>query len=122
MKISKLTKKEEEIMSILWDSDKPMSANDIMNASNGICLNTVQQTLHKLLKINYIHISNIELNKKSLTRLFRPSIDEADYFSFFINKSAFAKLASNFIKQSDNEETLKELSNLIAKKRAELKG
>lgn len=121
MKFSKLTKREEEIMSILWNNDEPISANDIVNASNGISLNTVQQTLHKLLEVNYIHVSSVGMNKKSLTRLFRPSIDEADYFSVFINKSAYAKLASYFIKQSDSEETLEELSNLIAKRRAELK-
>ena len=68
MKFSKLTKREEETMSILWNNDEPMSANDIVNASNGISLNTVQQTLHKLLEVNYIHVSSVGMNKKSLTR------------------------------------------------------
>ena len=51
MKFSKLTKRESEIMSILWNTDSEMSAIDIMNASDGISLNTIQQTLQKLLKL-----------------------------------------------------------------------
>ncbi|MEJ8738556.1 hypothetical protein WKT02_13995 [Erysipelotrichaceae bacterium HCN-30851] len=42
MIFSKLTKRENEIMEILWNNDKEMSATDIMNASNGISLNTIQ--------------------------------------------------------------------------------
>ena len=121
MKFSKLTKRESEIMSILWNTDSEMSAIDIMNASDGISLNTIQQTLQKLLKLNFIHISGVGMHKKSLTRLFRPSVDEADYISAFISKSAFAKLASNFIKQVNNEEALEELSEIIVRKREELK-
>lgn len=121
MIFTKLTKRENEIMEILWNNDKEMSATDIMNASNGISLNTIQQTLQKLLKMNYIYVSSIGMNKKALTRLYRPSIEEVDYISSFINESTYAKLASSFITQTKNDKILEELSQLIEEKRKSLK-
>ena len=121
MVFTKLTKRENEIMEILWNNDKEMSATDIMNASNGISLNTIQQTLQKLLKMDYIYVSSIGMNKKALTRLYRPSIEEVDYISSFINESTHAKLASSFITQTKDDKILEELSQLIEEKRKSLK-
>ncbi len=117
MTFSKLTKRESEVMEILWDSNEDLSANDIMMKSNGISITTTQQLLQKLLKMNFIYVSSIGKNKKSLTRLYRPSISEADYISSFINQDTSMKIASNFIEQTDNDEFLDELSKLIEKKR-----
>ena len=47
MSYAKLTKRESEIMEILWDNNNAMSANDIMISSNNISLATIQQSLQK---------------------------------------------------------------------------
>ena len=123
MSYAKLTKRESEIMEILWDNNNAMSANDIMISSNNISLATIQQSLQKLLKMNYVYVSGIGKNKKAITRLYRPSISEADYISSFINQSTSLKIASNFIEQTEDDEILEELSKLIEKKRkSKLKG
>lgn len=123
MSYAKLTKRESEIMEILWDNNNAMSANDIMISSNNISLATIQQTLQKLLKMNYVYVSGIGKNKKAITRLYRPSISEADYISSFITQSTSLKIASNFIEQTEDDEILEELSKLIEKKRkSKLKG
>ena len=59
MSYAKLTKRESEIMEILWDNNNAMSANDIMISSNNISLATIQQSLQKLLKMNYVYVSGI---------------------------------------------------------------
>ena len=59
MSYAKLTKRESEIMEILWDNNNAMSANDIMISSNNISLATIQQSLQKL-SINFI--SNFQLS------------------------------------------------------------
>lgn len=123
MSYAKLTKRESEIMEILWDNNNTMSANDIMISSNNISLATIQQSLQKLLKMNYVYVSGIGKNKKAITRLYRPSISEADYISSFITQSTSLKIASNFIEQTEDDEILEELSKLIEKKRkSKLKG
>ena len=53
MKYIQFTKKENEIMDILWKHDVAMSANDIKLASKDLSINTIQQTLQKLLEIKY---------------------------------------------------------------------
>ena len=123
MSYAKLTKRESEIMEILWDNNNAMSANDIMISSNNISLATIQQSLQKLLKMNYVYVSGIGKNKKAITRLYRHSISEADYISSFITQSTSLKIASNFIEQTEDDEILEELSKLIEKKRkSKLKG
>ncbi|MEG1475065.1 MAG: BlaI/MecI/CopY family transcriptional regulator [Longicatena sp.] len=122
MKFVKLTRRENEIMEILWDNeDKDMSATDIMNASKGISLNTIQQALQKLLKTDYIYVSEIGKNNKSLVRLYRSLVSEKDYITSFINQSTYAELAVSFIKQTKDDEALEELSQLIDKMRESLK-
>ena len=65
----------------------------------------------------------LERIKKAITRLYRPSISEADYISSFITQSTSLKIASNFIEQTEDDEILEELSKLIEKKRkSKLKG
>ena len=48
-----LTKKEEQIMEILWESEKALSARDIQNQSNDLSIFTVQQVLQRLLKYKF---------------------------------------------------------------------
>lgn len=59
MKYIQFTKKENEIMDILWKHDVAMSANDIKLASKDLSINTIQQTLQKLLEIKYIKVAGI---------------------------------------------------------------
>ena len=79
MKYIQFTKKENEIMDILWKHDVAMSANDIKLASKNLSINTIQQTLQKLLEIKYIKVAGIGQNKKAITRLYRPAISDAQY-------------------------------------------
>ena len=68
MKYIQFTKKENEVMDILWKHDIAMSANDIKLASKDLSINTIQQTLQKLLEIKYIKVAGIGQNKKAITR------------------------------------------------------
>lgn len=49
MKYIQFTKKENEVMDILWKHDIAMSANDIKLASKDLSINTIQQTLQKVI-------------------------------------------------------------------------
>ena len=50
MKIEPLTKKEQEIMDVLWNSEESMSTNDIKLAAPELVSCTIQQIVQKLLK------------------------------------------------------------------------
>lgn len=76
---SPLTKRELEIMNILWNSEKPLIASDIAKNGDNLTINTVQALLKKLLKSGYIQIADIVYSGTVLCRSYRPSITSDDY-------------------------------------------
>lgn len=121
MKYIQFTKKENEIMDILWKHDVAMSANDIKLASKNLSINTIQQTLQKLLEIKYIKVAGIGQNKKAITRLYRPVISEAQYVNSFIGEDTRAKISAYFVEHTDDLEMIEQLKKLIQEKEKELK-
>lgn len=86
----KLTKRDIEILSILWNSNRSMTASEISEASPGLSVNTVQAVLRKLLKNKLIEIENIVYSGTVLARSYIPLITAQDY--------ALAKLAMDYQK------------------------
>lgn len=74
-----LTKREREIMRILWDSPTPMIASEIAAASPELTINTTQALLRKLLKNGLITIDKIVYSHTVLSRCFKPVYSEEDY-------------------------------------------
>lgn len=120
MKYIQFTKKENEIMDILWKHDVAMSANDIKLASKDLSINTIQQTLQKLLEIKYIKVAGIGQNKKAITRLYRPVISEAQYVNSFIGEDTRAKIL-DLVEHTNDLEMIEQLKKLIQEKEKELK-
>ena len=86
----KLTKRDIEILSILWNSNRSMTASEISEAFPGLSVNTVQAVLRKLLKNKLIEIENIVYSGTVLARSYIPLITAQDY--------ALAKLAMDYQK------------------------
>lgn len=86
----KLTKRDVEILSILWNSNRSMTASEISESSPGLSVNTVQAVLRKLLKNKLIEIENIVYSGTVLARSYIPLITAQDY--------ALAKLAMDYQK------------------------
>lgn len=66
MNYTQLTKRESQIMTILWNHDQEMSANDIKLASDGLSIYTISQALQYLLSIGYVEVTGIGKNKNRL--------------------------------------------------------
>ena len=69
--------------------------------------------LRKLLKMNYLEVAGIGYNKNSLTREFKASISQSQYFSNFLVESESFQLACQFVKKTKDTKSLEELENLI---------
>lgn len=119
MDFIKLTKRETEIMAILWGHDN-ISANDIMQVSEELSINTIQQTLQKLLRLGFIEVSGIGKNKKAIARLYSPIISETDYIESFIGEDIHMQLTASFIKKTKDLELIKQLTNLLQARQKEL--
>ena len=74
-----LTKREKEILSILWNSPDGLIASDIAKQQSELSINTVQAVLKKLFKKNLIEIAEIVYSGTVLSRKYRPTLNECDF-------------------------------------------
>ena len=116
-----LTKKEEQIMEILWGSEEALSARDIQDSSPDLSIFTVQQVLQRLLKYEYVEVSDYGTSHNSITRLYSPLINESEYISRSLSENAVSDMALSFVDRNGSIEDLDELSRLINERVKELK-
>ena len=121
MQLKLLTKKENEVMSILWQNKKPLTAHQIKESDNSLSIYTVQQVLQRLLKMNYIKVADINYSGTVLARFYTPVISQANYIQFLLGVNSPYDLASNFIESTHDDKELEKLEQLIKKQRASLK-
>ena len=74
-----LTRRDKDILHILWDSDESMTASQIVSQDAGLTVNTVQAVLRKLLKCNLVEVDKIVYSGTVLSRSYRPVISEVDF-------------------------------------------
>lgn len=65
--------RELDVLNILWKSDEPMMATDIVNARIGLTQSTVTAVLRKLLKDNLVEVAGITHSGRVLSRTYRPT-------------------------------------------------
>ena len=78
MKVTRLTKRETDIMEIFWRSEKPLSSNDIHSLAPEISINTIQPNLRKLNERGYIEVAGVGFTRNSITREYQPLITQAE--------------------------------------------
>lgn len=118
----KFTKKQLEVMKILWNSEEPMIASDIVQQNPELNINTVQACLRSLLKNNSIKVADIVYSGTVLTRSYTPTITNEEYLGKFY-KDIVKNRSSMLVSLIDTETSLDELDRLeklIEQKKAEL--
>ena len=76
---SKLTNRDLDILNILWDSPKSLTAHEITNSQEGLTINTVQAELRKLLKMELIAVADIVYSGTVLWRSYRAAITAQEF-------------------------------------------
>jgi predicted transcriptional regulator len=94
-----LTKRDLDIMTILWNSDVSMTASEIVASDPGLNINTVQAVLRKLLKSNYIEVADIVYSGTVLSRSYRPTVSQND-FALSTITTEYQKLGNQMTKAS----------------------
>lgn len=117
MKNVGLTKRETQIMNVLWKSSKPMSAFDILMASPDLSRNTIQIVLKKLQATGFIEVAGVSYHKNALTRVFQPIISQSEYMEESLSDSAAYDLAKSFVQATKDVRSLDELTQLIQERK-----
>ena len=79
MKAYKLNKNELDIMYVLWESKKPLTAAEIVEGKKGLTTPTVQRLLKKLLENDYVEVAEIVQVGKVLARNYKPKKSMEEY-------------------------------------------
>ncbi|MBQ9142688.1 MAG: BlaI/MecI/CopY family transcriptional regulator [Lachnospiraceae bacterium] len=74
-----LTKRERDVLSILWNSEDGMIASEIKDVREDLTINTVQVILKKLLNRKFIQIQEIVYSGTVLCRKYCPTLSEAEF-------------------------------------------
>lgn len=94
-----LTNRDLDILTVLWNSSKSMTASEITSANPDLKINTVQAVLRKLLKNNVIEVSDIVYSGTVLSRSYAPKISRKD-FALFKLTSEYHNLGKDLSKAS----------------------
>lgn len=118
----KLSARELDIMTVLWNSTKPLAATDIPKADPSLNVNTVLSSIKNLLKKSYIEVADIVYHGTVLTRTFRPVLTQEEYLSsqFFHFPDASVQFMASLVKAEQSDENLLLMEKLIKDKRKEL--
>lgn len=119
MNTKRLSDREFDVMQILWKSEKPLLASEIIKADAELNINTVQATLRKLLTRDFVRVADIVQSGKVLGRTYAPILSADEYIlsecqEILPSSSHRNTFFSAFLEKSDNkEEALHELEELI---------
>ena len=132
MKAYKLNKNELDIMYVLWESKKPLTAAEIVEGKKGLTTPTVQRLLKKLLENDYVEVAEIVQVGKVLARNYKPKKSMEEYlkeeveyfFPISKNKGALSRgIVASFFSgnnKNDDEKILSELEKFVEKKKKEM--
>lgn len=124
-----LTNKEQDVLNLLLDTKKSLTASEIVAHDKNLNNNTVQSVLRSLLKKGQIEVAEIVYSGKALCRSYQPTAEarEAVMEEFALHfrslrKSVpmpqiFAGLIGN---ENDKQAVIDELEAFLAEKRLSL--
>jgi len=118
LKMDILKGKRYDIMNVLWEEGRPLSAFEINDIAPELKMPTVRRCLELLLKENLIQVAGTSMNGKVYARNYTPLLSREDY----LKGNAKPVEMMNALLESDGitVEELEKLQELIDKKRAEL--
>lgn len=123
---NKLTGRQFDVMEILWSSNKPLIASEIVSRDDSLNINTVQSVLKKLLEKKYVDVAEIVYSGTVLTRSYKPLVALNDYlqtsYSGFSNSFSSVAIMARLIETEKDERVIDELEELLERRKRELKG
>jgi predicted transcriptional regulator len=127
--LSKLTDREMDVLNIMWDIGKPMTASEIAKTEDSLTINTVRAALKNLQHKQLIEVAEITYSGTVLCRSYRPALNPSEFFARTFhnyirdnrkNISA-AEIISALLDSRETDETLiNNLEKVLAKQKKRL--
>lgn len=125
--ITILTARELDVLEVLWTSEKPLLASDIIKLKPSLSISSVQLSLRNLLKKDIIEIAEIVYSGTVLSRSYRPLLGKQELMNLNIisqfknidkNMTTTSIVATLLQHEKNEEKVLKELEELLQERRA----
>jgi len=128
-----LTRREQDIMNILWMSEDSLTASEIAKSREKLSINTVQAGLKKLMAKELIEVDKVVYSGTVLCRSYKPCISFAEFeterlayhFSRSENKISMSCFVASFLEQEKDDKTMladiEALEDLLKRKKMELR-
>ncbi|MCI9161028.1 penicillinase repressor [Anaerotruncus sp. X29] len=122
-----MSRREMEVMTLLWKSDTPYLASEIARISS-TSINTVNVVLKNLLNAGMIEIADIVHSGTVLSRRYRPNVDPEVYttelfikqFKDISPKLPTTQIVSRLLEEDVDRKTIDELEELVHQHREKL--
>lgn len=107
--LEKLTKKQQILMEILWNSDSPMTSMDISRYVDGWSTTSLSNMINALIERGFIRISNTEVINGHAARLLVAACSKEEYAaklvsSLNIKKDSFPRVVTALMHEFSSEE------------------
>ncbi|MGK4109560.1 BlaI/MecI/CopY family transcriptional regulator [Enterococcus cecorum] len=112
----KLTRKEQTILEVLWQTDQPLCVSDIIALNKNLSKNTVSVLIKKLLDYGMVYVADIRKNGKTLAQYYRPVQTKDEFILSTISEKEALNIAVTFIEKEASDEELEKLLLLIENK------
>ena len=125
--------KEEGLMELLWDEQRPLTTAEIGSVLKGKGWNksTLFNTIQSLLENEYIKVSGVERNNTQYARQFEYAMSKEEYAALVLTEKgikrralgniALARTGSSGSDDEADEELIQELENIIKQLRGNRK-
>ena len=74
-----LTNKEFKVMCVLWNSERPLTFQELLDKLSDVSWNSINKIINKLMEEGYIKIAGAVTIKKSVNRLYTYSTTAEEY-------------------------------------------
>ncbi|MCI9446136.1 MAG: BlaI/MecI/CopY family transcriptional regulator [Lachnospiraceae bacterium] len=121
-----LSKRELDIMNVLWAEGKPLIASEIPSRHENLSINTVQAVLKKLLHRGFIEIAEIVQSGTVLSRSYAPIVTPEEYAVKFLVSEIYpyktiltrTRFLDALFENADNQgELIETLEKMIGEKK-----
>ncbi len=128
MKQNSLTNSEKEIMDLLWTTDRPLTASEIVSLSPDRTWKKsyIHLLINSLLEKHMIKIADFVRTEKNYARSFVATLSAADYAILQLTSQknfrpqSIPVLVSSLIDQIDDVQLLEQVEEIVKKKKEEL--
>ena len=121
----KLSGRELDVMNVLWESDKALTAKEISERDSSLSINTVRMVVKGLLNKEFIKVSAIVYSGTVLTQSYEPVLNAQEYMINQITQAvkgnvSHVQVMAALLRQDENEiEKLKKVRKEKGKRQEE---